>query len=268
MNNNNRNMLIPALFLLAIGVAALLEASAFSVLLILFGLLMLVRYFDNNRADQGNRGYMGGYYDDEDEDEIYPPQRQAHAEPVYKHALQAVKRAGLDPDHVQVLPVDVGLMVFKGHEDPVVYRTWPVPDDVDYVQPYVQLRLPTKAQGRVKFEIFDSGGQALFVHEDIHNLTRGRNLISPSARLAIHDERNLEGRWTLRITADGVLLAEHNFTWVEATSENIRKHIGEDGELTSELRAVMAENRLEKMSLDDLLAFQDNEAAQQTSGKA
>ena len=256
---NNRNMLLPALFMLVIGAAALLEANGFSVLLILLGLLMLVRYFDN-RSESDERVRLRRYEDDEDYVEA---PRQAHAEPVYKHALEAVQRAGLDPDEIQVLPVDVGVMVFRGEEEPVVHRTWPVPDDVDYVQPYVQLRLPSQARGRVRFEILDARGESVFIHEDVHRFTRGRNLITPAARLAIHDERHLENRWTIRINADGVPLAEHSFGWVESGGDNIRQHIGEDGELTSELRAVVAESRVEKMSLDDLLAYQSESSAEQ-----
>ncbi len=167
---------------------------------------------------------------------------------------------------MQVLPVDVGVMAFRGDEEPVVYRTWPIPDDVDYIQPYVQLRLPTNAIGRVRFEIYDSTGEVIFIHEDNHNLVRGRNLITPASRMPIHDERNMNGNWTIRVSADGVLLAQHTFNWVEAADDSIRKHIGEDGELTTELRAVMANNRLEKMTLDELLSFQDTDSAQQQSG--
>ena len=60
-----------------------------------------------------------------------------------------------------------------------------------------------------------------------------------------------------------MLLAEHRFEFSEATNSAIRRHIGEDGEINTELRAVMAESRLPKMSLDDLLAYQDDDEQQQ-----
>ncbi len=267
MNNsdNNRSNIALALFLLAIGGAAVMEAGGFSVLLILLGLLFLVRHFDSNRQRSEERSrHTAEYWDYEDEGN-YQPRRQAHSEPVYKHALKAVRRAGMNPDEVQVLTVDIGMMVFKDNEEPVVHRTLPVPDDVDYIQPYAQLRLPTRASGRVRFEVYDSAGELIFAHEDDHNLKRGRNLISPAARLPIHDERELDDNWTVRVKADGVLLAEHDFGFVEAADESIRKHIGEDGEITTELRAAMAESRLEKMSLDELLSFQEADAAKQQS---
>jgi hypothetical protein len=184
---------------------------------------------------------------------------------VYRHALEAVERAGLNPDSVQVLAVDIGVMALKDNSEPTVFRTWTLPDDVDYIQPFVQLRLPSKANGRIKFEVVDSTGKVVFVHEDNHKLERGRNFVTPAARLPIHDGHNLDGRWGLRISADGVLLADHHFEFSEATNSAIRRHIGEDGEINTELRAVMAESRLPKMSLDDLLAYQDDEDQQQSS---
>jgi len=39
----------------------------------------------------------------------------------------------------------------------------------------------------------------------------------------------------------------------------MRRHINADGELSNEIRVMMAENRLGKLSLDDLLAEQEDE---------
>lgn len=268
---NNRNTILLAFILLMLAGVALLESSAL-VVLILLGLLFLVRQFDNNQLQSSSDAdystdYSGDYTygTDEYDYDVYesPQARQAQSEPVYRHALEAVQRAGLDPDAVQVLVVDVGVMAFKDAAEPTVFRTWTLPDDVDYVQPFVQLRLPSKANGRVKFEILDAAGKTVFVHEDDHKLERGRNFVSPAARLPIHDQHNLDGRWRLRVSADGVLLADHRFEFSEATNEAIRRHIGEDGEINTELRAVMAESRLPKMSLDDLLSYQEDDEQQQ-----
>lgn len=188
------------------------------------------------------------------DEEDYTP-----ADPIYRHALHAVKEAGLDPERVQVLTVDIGMLAYKGNEQPRVYRTWTVPDDVDYVQPFVQLRLPSKAVGKVRFEILDSSGRPVFIREDNHSLVRGRNLISSTGRLAIHDQREMEGNWQLRVSADGVLLALHKFEFADSHSAKIRSTIGEDGELNTELRLAMAESKLPKLSLEELLAHQEVE---------
>jgi hypothetical protein len=271
---NNRNTILLAFILLMLAGVALLESSAL-VVLILLGLLFLVRQFDNNQiqsssdmdySSSSDYDYSSDYgaADEYEYDSYEAPQtRQAQSDPVYRHALEAVQRAGLNPDTVQVLAVDIGVMAFKEDGEPTVYRTWTLPDDVDYVQPFVQLRLPSKANGRIKFEVIDAAGKVVFSHEDNHKLERGRNFVSPAARLPIHDSHNLDGRWGLRVSADGMLLAEHRFEFSEATNSAIRRHIGEDGEINTELRAVMAESRLPKMSLDDLLAYQDDDEQQQ-----
>ena len=140
----------------------------------------------------------------------------------------AVLRAGLDPATVPVLPVDLGMMVFTRDELPAVYRSRPVPDDVDYVQPFVQLRLATQATGKVRFEMIDADGQSVFIHEDMYDLHEGMNLVSPSARLPIHDAHAMHREWSMRVSADGVLLAEHRFEWTESTEKVIRRHVQVD----------------------------------------
>jgi len=246
------------IFLLLFGLSTLANEAGIGLILMVIGGWLLWKQLNangdgsavfNQRADDDRD------YDSEDDYAL----RQTGTEKVYAHALQAVEQAGLNPDTAQVLPVDLGVMVFQGDNDPVVYRTQPIPDDADYIQPFVQLRLPTRAVGRIKFEIIDSDGQVIFIHEDVNNLERGRNLVTPSARLPIHDAHAMLGNWQVRISADGMPLALHKFMWQETNTRAIRRHITADGELSNELRASLAENRLGKMSLDELLSFQDGD---------
>jgi hypothetical protein len=247
------------LLLILVGVSAFGANEIFFGILTLLGFYLVVKHFENNRKRMQSGDDVG--YEDRST-------RQAHTEPVYSHALKAVERAGLNPDEVKVLPVDIGVMAFRGDQDPTVYRTRPVLDDVDYIQPFVQLRLPTKAVGKIRFEIVDTDGQILFIHEDFHELERGRNLITPTARLPIHDAQAMHGAWQLRVTADGLPLATHTFEWQESTSKTIRRHLTDDGEISSGLRVALAENRLQKMSLDELLSYQDGDAGQAQQGRS
>ena len=242
------------LFLLVGGIAAIGGDSALTLILIVGGLYLLARRFDQAAQTELN---SRAYPREDDYAFEEPIPAQPRADQVYAHALDAVRRAGLDPAETHVLPTDIGVMAFSGDQEPTIYRTRPVPDDVDYVQPFVQLRLPTRAHGRIRFEIVDSDGQVLFVHEEDHDFQRGRNLITPAARLPIHDAHAMQKGWQLRISADGMVIAEHDFQWQESTSRAIRRHLGEDGEINNEVRAMMAENRLQKLSLDELLAEQD-----------
>jgi hypothetical protein len=235
------------LLLLIAGIAAIGGDQVVTLVLGIIGFYLLVRQFDRSQRLP---------WLTQESDEASMP-AQPRADQVYAHALDAVRHAGLDPAETHVLPIDIGVMAFSGDQEPVIYRTRPVMDDIDYLQPFVQLRLPTRAHGRVRFEISDSDGQILFIQEEDHEFQRGRNLISPAARLPIHDAHVMNGNWQLRITADGVVIAEHSFAWEESTTKVIRRHVREDGELSNEVRAMMAENRLQRMSLDELLSDQD-----------
>jgi hypothetical protein len=258
VNDNRRTWeIIGGLILLIIGLGAFGSEIFPALVLIALGGSLLWRQWGRGNLDFS--AVFSPPEDDVDYDDTSEHSRQSGAEKVYAHALRAVERAGLNPDEVRVLPVDIGVMVFKGDQDPQVFRAQPVPDDADYIQPFVQLRLPTRATGRIKFEIIDSDGQRVFVHEDIHHLDRGRNLISPSARLPVHDAQAMHRDWQLRVSADGVQLATHTFVWEESETKRVRRHLTEDGEISNELRATLAENRLGKISLDELLDFQEGD---------
>lgn len=261
MSNQRRSkhygQIIAGIFLLLMGLSSLPGQGTLAILMLALGGWLLWRQF--NSANSRSAAYDDTSHDADYDYEDDPIPRQTGAEKVYAHALRAVEAAGVNPDAAQVLPVDLGVMVFQGDNDPVVYRTQPVPDDADYIQPFVQLRIPTRAVGRVKFEIIDSDGQTIFIHEDVHNLERGRNLVTPSARLPIHDAQAMLGNWRVKVSADGMPLANHTFMWQETNTRAFRRHITADGELSNELRASLAENRLGKMSLDELLSFQDGD---------
>ena len=262
MSNNRRfSEIMLGLFLLFLGASALVEGgNVFMTVLVLAGIFMLVRQFENGRLNMRPNATTSSRR------RYTPPSQEVNESDdqrrrIYQHALTAVEAAGHDPETVRVLATDIGVMAFKGDQEPVIYRTRDVLDDVDYIQPYVQLRLPTKAVGRIRFEIVDADGQTLFSREEHHQLERGRNLITPAARIPVHDAQALDGEWELRVSADDMLLAVHHFNWEESASRVVRRHLSEDGEISNELRAAMAENRLQELSLDELLDYSDDEEA-------
>jgi len=175
---------------------------------------------------------------------------------IFKHALLALRLSGHDPDRIGILPVDIGLMAFSAHKMPEIYRTRSVPSDVDYIQPFIVLNLPTGAVGRVRFELIDADEEVVFIHEDIHDLEAGSTLISPAARLRMRDEYRLDGLWTLQVFTDNLLLATHLFNWDIQHQTYLRRHLRDDGELGPEIRIMLAESRLQRMSLEELLAPQ------------
>jgi hypothetical protein len=247
----------------------LLASTAIPGPLLLFFLIGFVIYLTSRQRDQQRSVTIPGYENDIYNDDTYYAEqpvrheRTTTAEQIHSHALKAVRSAQQNPDTLSVLPTDIGLITFIRDEAPGVYRTQDVPDDLDYVQPFVELRVPVDARGKVRFEVIDANGAPVFIHEDYHDLRRGRNLISPSARLPVHDELEIDTAWQLRVYADGILLANHLFYWY-TPDEGIRQHIGEDGEMSSELRAIVAESRLQPLSLDDLLAEQEAQQQRQS----
>ena len=234
------------------------NAPALLVLLVIFGFL----YGSSRRQQQE----FTTYEDEQEADNVIfresepiRRERPATAEQIHQHALKAVRRAGLNPNELAALPVNIGILAFHGDAEPVIHTTRPIDDDCDYIQPFVELRVPKLVTGKIRFEMIDSTGQKVFVHEENHQLERGRNLIIPAARLPVHDELELDGRWEMRVIAGNMILARHLFEWFDTEASGISPHIGEDGEMSSEMRAVLAESRLQRMSLDELLSEQEEE---------
>ncbi|HVU09705.1 MAG TPA: hypothetical protein VHD90_00450 [Phototrophicaceae bacterium] len=262
MSSRNRKIdqrfvrIMIGLLLLIVGLST--GDPAATIVLVGIGLFLLARQFNTTRSTSSSP-FAERVSRDREADESAAMPGQPAEDQVYKHALESVRQAGLDPTEMHVLPIDIGLITYSGDNPPMIYRTRPILDDIDYLQPFVQLRLPTRARGRIRFEISDSDGQILFVHEEDRDFERGRNLITPAARLPLHDGHALHADWQLRVLADGVLIAEHNFGWKENTDAVIRRHLEQDGELSGEARAIMAENRLSRVSLDDLLAQQEED---------
>jgi hypothetical protein len=274
MNNNFRQRFgetIIGLGLLFFGLSALGSNFGLALGMLIIGGLILSRQY---RASNPNRGQSTRRSSDYTRERFFDEVTRdideyrkigSHSDPlqrhdgIYDHALTAARAAGIDPKTMRVLPADIGMMVLSGDTEPVIHRSAPIGDDVDYIQPFVQIQVPQKAYGRVKFEILDSDGQVLFIHEDFHNLQAGMNLITPAARLPIHDAHATRGKWTLRVHADSMLIAEHKFGWEESPENVLRRQLGEDGEISNELRAMLSDNRLERLSLDELLGEQESE---------
>lgn len=192
--------------------------------------------------------------------------RLPNGELAFQHALQAGRNVGLDI-HSRVLPVDIGLMVWS-HGQRSISRTAAPPDNAEYIQPFIVLHLLQRAAGRVRFEIIDADGQRLFVHEDLQNLDLGANLISPTARLKILDAHNFSGEWQLLVSADSVPLAAYNFMWYESRESILRRHLSEDGEIRVEARERLTnEDPFDRVTLDDLLADQHPDAANQRAAR-
>ncbi|MDX2162905.1 MAG: hypothetical protein SF162_16435 [bacterium] len=282
--NRRYGELLVGLTLLVLGFYALLSSPAFAGIVITMGLILFAMQYGKSVNQQmtstrSQRNPRTTRLETPEERRARAPRVPAAPKPsraaandqddgVYRHAVDAARRAGIDPEHTYVLSTDIGVMVFEDDRPPVIQRTSALDDRADYLQPFVQLNLPTDAEGRVKFEMVDERGVRRFVHEEHYRLNEGANLIMPAARLRVTGQDS-SARWTLRIYAENTLVAEHVIVWEIGTSGVVRRHLMEDGELSPELaaemRTMMAQQRLDSMSLDDLLSHQDDDPPAQAA---
>jgi len=273
------------LLLLLIGLSSVFGDQAITLTLGLLGFYLITRQFNRSSAQisardarrRAERPRQTDHPRHVEEDirvdaRIIPESggivRDADALP---HAVAAARLAGIEPRDALVVPVDIGVMAFGEDGEPMLHRTVAVDEDSSAIQPYIHLRLPRRAEGRIRFELIDAAGAVAFVHEDRYPLRAGINLISPRARLPITPQFSLRGDWELRVYADNVPLAVHRFGWREDGGKAIRRQLAEDGEISPELRALMAQQRLDTLSLDELLGDQpsdtDNAANLRRAGR-
>ena len=183
------------------------------------------------------------------------PRRDARG--IYPTAREAAARAGLDVSRARAYPLDVGVMAFEGQDAPIVHRASAVLTDADYLQPYIEMHSPVPAHGVIRFEIRDGDGELIFAHSVQTALSAGANLITPAARLPVHDAHAFENGWELLVSANGIPLARHTIAWRDhRTNALIRQHIGDDGEVSPELKTLLSDSQLTPLSLDDLTADQ------------
>ncbi len=187
------------------------------------------------------------------------PVRAGAAKGPLPHAADAVIAAGHALADLALLPVDIGLMVYSGTERPVLHREAPVPDTVDFIQPFVELQLSRPAAGTLRFEILDSTGDVVYRREERRQLPAGRTPVIPATRMPVGDFLFTEGDWTLNVYAADTLLASHSFAWGEPadTTGVLREHLAQDGELSADLAILVEDAQLQPLSLDDLLEAQD-----------
>lgn len=189
-----------------------------------------------------------------------PPPMQPIEDVAQEHALVAARAVGINPQTASVLPIDIGMVAYDGDET-VVHRAWRIDETADALQPFVNLRVKHAARGRLRFEVRDEMGELVFFYERDYSLSVGENLIMPPARMPIDQSSDKSGVWTLRVLGDNLPLAEHQFEWQSGKNSSLGEVIGSDGEISDDMRAMLARTRLERMSLDELLGDEGEESA-------
>ena len=173
-------------------------------------------------------------------------------------AQAAMRRAGYgaSPNFVQVS--DLGLLAYREDDEPKIVRTSDVLMDTDYLRPFVELWLPHRSQGHVRFELLDSENRLRYADERHYNLNYGRNTLLPQTWLPLRGKAIVPGDWQIRVTVGETVLAVHRFGWRDVGGGVIQRYVHSDGELSPELLQLARASQDDSLSLSDLLADQES----------
>lgn len=185
-------------------------------------------------------------------------QAAARRRSVHRVAAKAVRKAGLNPREMPVAPVDIGVLVYDDAQGtPTLYRETRLPEEAEYLRPFVLLRSPRRAKGTIRFELVDGDGSMRFVDETPWELRAGETFVYPHTWLPMHKIDDLSGEWQLRVSAAGMLLAVHEFMWWDEGGGDFRAYLTGDGEISDDLIDELSGLQGERLSLDALLDDQE-----------
>jgi hypothetical protein len=130
--------------------------------------------------------------------------------------------------------------------------------DTHFLRPFIELWLPYRSRGMVRFELLDSAGRLRYVDEAEYDLERGDNVLLPSTWLPLRGKTIPPGRWRLQVMAGDTLLAAHPFGWQPVGGGELQPYIASDGEISPALQQALRARSREAVSLSDLLADQED----------
>jgi hypothetical protein len=172
-------------------------------------------------------------------------------------ALQAMRRAGYDVGDEYVRVTDIGLLEYRGRDRPHLLRSERARTDSDYLRPFVELWLPYRSRGMVRFELVEQAAGRTHLHyadEDEYDLEPGINALLPSTWLPLQNKEIDASRWHLRVLVGDIVLADHGFGWRDTVGDSeLQRYIASDGELSPALKQALSAEPGEAISLDDLL---------------
>jgi hypothetical protein len=180
-------------------------------------------------------------------------------------ARKAMQRADYQGGEAYVNVVDVGLLAYRGSNEPKLVRYGNVVADTDYLRPFVELWLPHQARGAVRFELVDHEGRLRYADESRYDLVRGLNTLLPGTWLPLQGKTVTPDRWSLRVLAGDTLLAVHTFGWRAVGGGQMRRYIAPDGEISPSLQQALRAQPRDAVSLSDLLGDEEEQAKRSVS---
>jgi|SRR5579871_426196 len=189
---------------------------------------------------------------------------------IRRNAAEAQRRAGYDPDSPQVIIDDIGLLAYEGDAQPKIYRAMDIPTTASHIRPFIVLDLSrvlpelSDEKHTVRFNLFDDSGNLRFTARA--RFTSQDHFITPKTYMPL-DDQHPDGRWSLHVMAGDQPLAIHEFGWLQMGGAVRAQYTG-DGEISMEKRRSRLEGEEVPVSLDELLADQDQRSAVEMRGQS
>ncbi len=172
-------------------------------------------------------------------------------------AQQAMRRAGYEGGGNYVDVTDIGLLAYRHSDEPKMIRHGDVLVDTHFLRPFIELWLPYRSRGTVRFELLDNAGRMRYVDEAEYDLDTGENVLLPSTWLPLRGKTIPPGEWRLQVMAGNTLLARHPFGWQQVGGGELQPYIASDGEISPALQQALRDHARQAVSLSDLLSDQE-----------
>ena len=193
---------------------------------------------------------------------------ELEAEKIRSLAEQAQIRAGYNSDGPPLLVEDIGLLIYRGESQPKINRTTDIATDVTHVRPFVVLNIRRFGATRdripstIRFNLVDQSGNLRFTARS--RFATDNHFVTPSTWLPL-DDQNPDGKWLLQVMAGDQPLAIHEFGWLKMGG-TVRAEFTGDGEISVNKRRERLQAADVPVSLDELLADQDERSAVEVRG--
>ncbi len=172
-------------------------------------------------------------------------------------AQEAMRRAGYEGGGNYVEVTDIGLLAYRQSDEPKMIRHGDVLVDTHFLRPFIELWLPYRSRGTVRFELLDNAARMRYVDEAEYDLEPGENVLLPSTWLPLRGKTIPPGEWRLQVMAGDTLLARHPFGWQQVGGGELQPYIASDGEISPALQQALRGHARQAVSLSDLLSDQE-----------
>lgn len=152
---------------------------------------------------------------------------------------------------------DIGLLAYRDRNTSKIVRNTPVVTDTCYLRPFAEISARQRMNVQVTLALLDSSGQPVFIDKNIYLLHPKPTHVVTKTWLPLENLVHSGGSWSLVVEVNDIPLAIHRFGWVGLANNDIVEQLSNDGELSAELRQAVKTGHFRRMSLDELLADQE-----------